>query len=46
MLFKTSKKKVQTLLLKMDNKIIDKVLDFNFIGIHVSGQLNWKSHIG
>ena len=33
MLFKTSKKKVQTLLLQMDNKIIDKVLDFNFLGI-------------
>ena len=29
MLFKTSKKKVQTLLLQMDNNIIDKVLDFN-----------------
>ena len=38
MLFKTSKKKVQTLLLHMDNKIIDKVLHFN-------EQLNWKSHI-
>ena len=33
MLFKTSKKKVQTLLLQMDNKFIDKVLDFNFLGI-------------
>ena len=33
MLFKTSKKKVQTLLLQTDNKIIDKVLDFNFLGI-------------
>ena len=45
MLFKTSKKKVQTLLLQMDNKIIDKVLDFNFLGIHFNEQLNWKSHI-
>ena len=43
MLFKTSKKKVQTLLLQMDNKIIDKVLDFNFLGIHCNEQLNWKS---
>ena len=43
MLFKTSKKKVQTLLLQMDNKIIDKVLDFNFLGIHFNEQLNWKS---
>ena len=45
MLFKTSKKKVQTLLLQMDNKIIDNVLDFNFLGIHFNEQLNWKSHI-
>ena len=45
MLFRTSKKKVQTLLLQMDNKIIDKVLDFNFLGIHFNEQLNWKSHI-
>ena len=45
MLFKTSKKKVQTLLLQTDNKIIDKVLDFNFLGIHFNKQLNWKSHI-
>ena len=45
MLFKTSKKKVQTLLLQMDYKIIDKVLDFNFLGIHFNEQLNWKSHI-
>ena len=29
----------------MDNKIIDKVLDFNFHGIHFNEQLNWKSHI-
>ena len=45
MLFKTSKNKVQTLLLQMDNKIIDKVLDFNFLGIHFNEQLNWKSHV-
>ena len=39
-------KKVQTLLLlQMDNKIIDKVLDFNFLGIHFNEQFNWKSHI-
>ncbi len=45
MLFRTSKKKVQTLLLKMDNKIIEKVLDFNFLGIHFNEQLNLKSYI-
>ena len=45
MLFRTSKKKVQTLLLQMDNEIIVKVLDFNFLGIHFNEQLNWKSHI-
>ena len=33
------------MLLIMDNKIIDKVLDFNFLGIHFNEQLNWKSHI-
>ena len=44
-LFRTSKKKVQTLLLQMDNKIIDNVLDFNFLGILFNEQLNWKSHI-
>ena len=45
MLFKTSKKKVKTLLLQMDDTIIDNVLDFNFLGIHFNEQLNWKSHI-
>ena len=40
MLFNTSKKKVQTLLLQMDNTIIDKVLDFNFLGIHFNEQLS------
>ena len=44
-LFKTSKKKVHTLLLQMDNTMIDKVLDFNFPGIHFNEQLNWNSHI-
>ena len=29
----------------MDNKSIDKVLDFNNLGIHFNEQLNWKSHI-
>ena len=45
MLFRTSKKNVQTLLLQMDNTIIDKVLDFNCLGIHFNEQLDWKSHI-
>ena len=45
MLFKTSKKKVQTLLLQMDNKIIDKVLDFNCLGIYFNERLNWESHM-
>ena len=45
MLFRTSKKKNPKLLLQMDNNIIDKVLDFNFFGIHFNEQLNVKSHI-
>ena len=45
MLFKMSKKKVQTLLLQMDNNIFAKVRDFNFLGIQFNNQLNWKSHI-
>ena len=45
MLFNTSKTKVQTLLQQMENKISDKVLDFNFLGIHFNEQINWKSHI-
>ena len=45
MLFNTLTKKVQTLLLQVDNKMIDNVLDFNFLGIHFSEQLHWKSHI-
>ena len=28
----------------MDNTFIDKVLEFNFLGIHFNEQLNWKSH--
>ena len=42
---KLLRKKSQTLLLQMDNTIIDKVLDFNFLEIHFNEQLNWKSHI-
>ena len=48
MLFKPSKKKIQTLLLQRDNTIIDKVLDFNFLGIHFNDRRTWfvESEVG
>ena len=46
MLYKTStKKNIQKLLLKIYNKFIDKMIDFNFLGIHFNEQLIRKSHI-
>ena len=42
MLFKTTKKKVQTLLLQIDNTIIDKVLDFNFLEYILMNSLTGK----
>ena len=48
MLFKPSKKKIQTLLLQRDTTIIDKVLDFNFLGIHFNDRRTWfvESEVG
>jgi hypothetical protein len=45
MVFHTVNKKIEHLNLKIDNKSIELVNDFNFLGILVDSNLNWKSHI-
>ena len=34
-----------TLCIKMDGKIIEKVDNFNFLGITISETMSWKAHI-
>ena len=47
MIFKTAKKNymVNPPNLKIDHSNIDKVYEFNFLGLSFNEQLNWQSHI-
>jgi hypothetical protein len=45
MIFHMPKKKVNTIELKIEDTIIERVSDFNFLGITINEHLNWKSHI-
>ena len=38
------KKNIQTLTLKIDNIDIEQVTDFNFLGVIIDTNLNWKKH--
>ena len=43
--FHKSQKVIHPLHLTIDGSIIDRVSDFNFLGLNVDENLNWKSHI-
>ena len=45
MIFHTPKKKVDSLHLTIDGTIIERVSDFNFLGLTLDENLNWKSQL-
>ena len=44
MTFQRTNKNVQTLALKIDNINIEQVKEFNFLGLIIDTNLNWKIH--
>ncbi len=44
-IFHTPKKKVDSLHLIIDGTIIERVSDFNFLGLTLDENLNWKGHL-
>ncbi len=44
MIFHTGKKRVQSLILKIDNINIERVSEFNFLGLTLDEHLTWKCH--
>ncbi len=45
MIFHSKKKKIQSLTLKFDNDIIERVAEFNFLELALDEHLTWKCHI-
>ncbi len=45
MIFHTPQKRVKPLGLKIENTIVEKVYEFNFDGLVMNENLNWKSHV-
>ncbi len=45
MIFYTKKKNVQSLTLKIDDIIIERVAEFIFLGLNIDEHLTWKCHI-
>ncbi len=45
MIFHTHRKKVKPLHLMIDETIIERVTEFNFLGLTLDENLSWKSHI-
>ncbi len=45
MIFHTNKKKIQSLTLKIDNVNIERVAEFNFLGVTLDEHLTWKCHV-
>ena len=39
-----SNKTTHTLILKIDNVVIEKVIEFNLLGLTIDTNLNWKKH--
>ncbi len=45
MIFHTPQKKVNTMQLNIENTNVCRVYEFNFLGLTINENLNWKSHI-
>jgi hypothetical protein len=45
MIFHKKKKNVKSLTLKIDDIVIDRVAEFNFLGLTLDEHLTWKSHV-
>ena len=45
MIFHMPQKRINQLQLNIENTAIDRVKDFNFLGLTINEHLNWKSHI-
>ena len=45
MIFKQVNKKIEPLSLKIENTNIERVTDFNFLGLTISDNLEWKNHV-
>ncbi len=45
MIFHTKKKKVQSLTVKIGNVNIERIAEFNFLGLTLDEHLDWKCHI-
>ncbi len=45
MIFKKINKEMEVLSLKVDNMNIERVKEFNFLGLVIDANLNWKKHI-
>ena len=45
MIFQKIDKEMEVLTLKVDNMIIERVKEFNFLGLMLDTNLNWKKHI-
>ena len=45
MIFKQVNKKTEPLSLKIENTNIERVTDFNFLGLTISDNLEWKNHV-
>ena len=46
MIFHMNKKEIPRFSLKLGNTNIEKVDDFNYLGLTVDTNLNWKKHTG
>ena len=46
MIFQKVYKDVQHLTLNIDNTKIERVYEFNFLGLILDANLNWKKHLG
>ena len=44
MVFHTTKRRIPLIQIKIEDTIIEKVSDFNFLGLTINEHLNWKSH--
>ncbi len=45
MIFRSHKRKIESLQLMINNTEIERVQEFNFLGLTLDENLNWNSHI-